>query len=150
MRRIEARRKKARPLRLRFSQSLASLRQRLSQAMVRSTIQRLGRTVKSKRDRRHDSLNADKGAERCERSFLVDIVDERRQDVRARCHKKNRRVQFLQGQHEDKRPGGKHTAIPGEIVTPMVVKGLIERDTGGHLALTDRGRAVLRAMLPDL
>ena len=45
MRRIEARRKKARPLRLRFSQSLASLRQRLSQAMVRSTIQRLGRTV---------------------------------------------------------------------------------------------------------
>ena len=32
MRRIEARRKKARPLRLRFSQSLASLRQRLSHA----------------------------------------------------------------------------------------------------------------------
>jgi Mn-dependent DtxR family transcriptional regulator len=32
----------------------------------------------------------------------------------------------------------------------MVVKGLVERDTGGHLALTDRGRAVLRAMLPDL
>jgi len=29
-------------------------------------------------------------------------------------------------------------------------KGLIERDTGGHLALTDRGRAVLRAVLPDL
>jgi hypothetical protein len=29
-------------------------------------------------------------------------------------------------------------------------KGLIERNTGGHLALTDRGRAVLRAMLPDL
>jgi hypothetical protein len=45
MRRIEARRKKASPLRLRFSQSFASLRQRLSQAMVRSTIQRLGRTV---------------------------------------------------------------------------------------------------------
>jgi len=43
MRRIEARRKKARPLRLRFSQSLASLRQRLSHAIVRSTIQRLGR-----------------------------------------------------------------------------------------------------------
>jgi Mn-dependent DtxR family transcriptional regulator len=32
----------------------------------------------------------------------------------------------------------------------MVVKGLIERDAGGHLALTDRGRAVLRAMLPEL
>jgi hypothetical protein len=28
----------------------------------------------------------------------------------------------------------KHTAIPGEIATTMVVKGLIERDTGGHLA----------------
>ena len=44
----------------------------------------------------------------------------------------------------------KHPAIPGEIVTTMVVKGLIERDTGGALSLTDRGRAVLRAMLPDL
>jgi hypothetical protein len=44
----------------------------------------------------------------------------------------------------------KHTAIPGEIVTTMVVKGMIERDAGGALALTDRGRAVLRAMLPDL
>ena len=43
MRRIEARRKNARAFRLRFSQSLASLRQRLSQAMVRSTIQRLGK-----------------------------------------------------------------------------------------------------------
>jgi hypothetical protein len=41
MRRIEARRKKASALRLRFSQSLVSLRQRLSQAMVRSTTQRL-------------------------------------------------------------------------------------------------------------
>jgi hypothetical protein len=29
-------------------------------------------------------------------------------------------------------------------------KGLIERNTSGHLALTDRGRAALRAMLPDL
>ena len=45
MRRIEARRKKASAFRLRFSQSLASLRQRLSQAMVRSTIQRLGKTT---------------------------------------------------------------------------------------------------------
>jgi hypothetical protein len=44
----------------------------------------------------------------------------------------------------------KHTAIPGEIVTTMVVKGLIERDTGGALTPTDRGRAVLRAMLPHL
>src|SRR5712664_842034 len=46
MRRIEARRKNARPLRLRFSQSLASRLQRLSQAIVRSTIQRLGSTAK--------------------------------------------------------------------------------------------------------
>ena len=45
MRRIEARRKNASALRLRFSQSLASLRQRLSQAMVRSTIQRWGKTT---------------------------------------------------------------------------------------------------------
>ncbi len=45
MRRIEARRKNARAFRLRFSQSLASLRHRLSQAKVRSTIQRLGKTT---------------------------------------------------------------------------------------------------------
>jgi hypothetical protein len=43
--RIEARRKNASPLRLRFSQSLASLRQRLSQAIVRSTVQRFGNTT---------------------------------------------------------------------------------------------------------
>jgi hypothetical protein len=30
------------------------------------------------------------------------------------------------------------------------VKGLIDRDAAGTLALTDRGRVVLRAMLPDL
>ena len=36
---------KASALRLRFSQSLASRRQRLSQAMVRSTTQRLGWTT---------------------------------------------------------------------------------------------------------
>src|SRR6266850_3106359 len=45
MRRIEARRKNASAFRLRFSQSLASLRQRLSHAMVRSMIQRLGKTT---------------------------------------------------------------------------------------------------------
>jgi hypothetical protein len=32
----------------------------------------------------------------------------------------------------------------------MVVKGLIDRDAGGALSLTDRGRAVLWAMLPEL
>src|SRR3954468_23875906 len=45
MRRIEARRRKASALQLRFSQSLASRRQRFSQAMVRSTIQRFGKTT---------------------------------------------------------------------------------------------------------
>src|ERR1019366_5843477 len=45
MRRIEARRKNASAFRLRFSQSLASLRQRLNHAIVRSTIQRLGNTT---------------------------------------------------------------------------------------------------------
>src|SRR5271165_7646276 len=43
IRRIEARRRKASDLRLRYSQSFANLRQRPSQARVRSTIQRLGR-----------------------------------------------------------------------------------------------------------
>ena len=47
MRRIEARRRKASALRLRHSQSLASLRQRPSQTRVRSTIQRLARTTKA-------------------------------------------------------------------------------------------------------
>jgi hypothetical protein len=31
----------------------------------------------------------------------------------------------------------------------LVVKGLMDRDTAGVLTLTERGRAVLRAMLPD-
>src|ERR1700740_3851568 len=42
MRRMEASFRNASALRLRFSQSLARRRQRLSHAMVRSTIQRLG------------------------------------------------------------------------------------------------------------
>ena len=46
MRRIDARRKNDSALRLRFSQSLASRRQRLSHAMVRSTTQRRGRITK--------------------------------------------------------------------------------------------------------
>jgi hypothetical protein len=32
----------------------------------------------------------------------------------------------------------------------MVVKGLLGRDAAGVLTLTNRGRAVLRAKLPDL
>jgi hypothetical protein len=46
MMRIEASLTKVSALRLRHSQSLASLRHRPSQAKVRSTIQRLGRTTK--------------------------------------------------------------------------------------------------------
>ena len=45
MRRIDARRKNAKAFRLRHSQSLVKRRQRLSHAMVRSTIQRLGKTT---------------------------------------------------------------------------------------------------------
>src|SRR5476651_844481 len=47
MRRMEARRRKASALWLRHSQSLASRRQRPSQAKVRSTIQRLGSAMKA-------------------------------------------------------------------------------------------------------
>jgi hypothetical protein len=43
-----------------------------------------------------------------------------------------------------------HAGITGEAVTAMIVKGLISRDAAGVLALTDRGRAVLRTMLLDL
>ena len=43
---MDASLRKATALRLRFSQSLANRRQRLSQAMVRSTTQRLGWTTK--------------------------------------------------------------------------------------------------------
>ena len=46
MRRMDASFKNARALRLRFSQSLARRRQRLSHAIVRSTIQRLGNCTK--------------------------------------------------------------------------------------------------------
>jgi hypothetical protein len=40
--------------------------------------------------------------------------------------------------------------ITAEIATALLLKGLLQRDTTGRLSLTDRGRAVLRAMLPDL
>jgi hypothetical protein len=42
-----------------------------------------------------------------------------------------------------------HAGITGEIVTTMIVKGLIERDALGDIALTDRGRTVFRAMLHE-
>ena len=40
--------------------------------------------------------------------------------------------------------------VPNETVIGLIVKGMISRHVGGTLMLTDRGRAVLRAMLPDL
>jgi hypothetical protein len=42
-----------------------------------------------------------------------------------------------------------HAGVPGETVTAMIGKGLITPD-GENIALTDRGRAVVRAMLPEL
>ena len=44
----------------------------------------------------------------------------------------------------------KHAKIAERVAIEVVVKGLMNRNTGGVLILTDRGRAVLRAMLPDL
>jgi hypothetical protein len=40
--------------------------------------------------------------------------------------------------------------ITGPTVTAVVVKGLIDKDATGALTLTDRGRTVVRAMLPEL
>ena len=37
--------------------------------------------------------------------------------------------------------------ITGANITAMVVRGLIERDTGNRLTLTDQGRAALDALL---
>jgi hypothetical protein len=37
-----------------------------------------------------------------------------------------------------------HAGITGATVTTMVVRGLIERDAGNRLTLTDRGRAASR------
>ena len=43
-----------------------------------------------------------------------------------------------------------HAGVLSETVTAMMVKGFVNRDTAGEIALTDSGRAVLRALLPDL
>jgi hypothetical protein len=44
----------------------------------------------------------------------------------------------------------RHAKIADRVATEVVVKGLIERGAAGTLTLTDRGRVVLRAMLPEL
>jgi hypothetical protein len=40
--------------------------------------------------------------------------------------------------------------ITAETAVALLLKGLLQRDTTGRLSLTDRGHAVLRAMLPEL
>jgi hypothetical protein len=40
--------------------------------------------------------------------------------------------------------------ISSDIVTAVIVKGLIQRDTAGRLSLTDEGRKALRALLGTL
>ena len=40
--------------------------------------------------------------------------------------------------------------VTGETVTALVVRGLIVRDGKGRLALTNDGRAALRALLSEL
>jgi hypothetical protein len=40
-----------------------------------------------------------------------------------------------------------HAGIIGATVTTMVVRGLIERDAGNRLTLTDQGRAELLALI---
>ena len=43
-----------------------------------------------------------------------------------------------------------HQGIPGETVASAIIDGLIVRDATGDIELTDRGRALLRALLTDL
>jgi hypothetical protein len=45
----------------------------------------------------------------------------------------------------------KKAAFNDVVISRLVAKGLVDRKPGGRaLSLTDLGRAVLRAMLPDL
>jgi hypothetical protein len=46
--------------------------------------------------------------------------------------------------------GWQKAGITSATVTAVVVKGLVDKDASGHLALRDSGRAVLRTMLPDI
>jgi hypothetical protein len=41
----------------------------------------------------------------------------------------------------------KRAGITGATVTAMIVRGLIERDAGHRLALTDEGRAAVAALI---
>jgi hypothetical protein len=44
----------------------------------------------------------------------------------------------------------RHAGLSSDTVSAVIVKQLISRDGAGMLGLTERGRAVLRAMLADL
>jgi hypothetical protein len=44
----------------------------------------------------------------------------------------------------------KRAGIMSETVTALIVRGLLVRDGVGRLALTNRGRDALRALLPGL
>jgi hypothetical protein len=44
----------------------------------------------------------------------------------------------------------RRVGITGETVTALIVKGLLVRDAEGRLALTDAGRAALRALRREL
>jgi hypothetical protein len=53
---------------------------------------------------------------------------------------------FRVGSGTDWQPAG----VTGETISALVVRGLIMKDIKGRLALTDDGRAALRALLPEL
>ena len=59
---------------------------------------------------------------------------------------RERMLLFCVGSETDWQRAG----VTGETVTNMIVKGLVVRDALGRPALTDDGRATLRALLPDL
>ncbi len=59
---------------------------------------------------------------------------------------RERLLLFCVGSSTSLQPAG----IPEETVTAMTVRGFISRDALGRLALTNSGRAALRALLPDL
>jgi len=69
-----------------------------------------------------------------------------REDIAADLAVRERVLLFCVASNTD----WEHAGIPGETVTAMIVKGLIERDAGGELDLTEQGLVALRGLLPDL
>ena len=107
---MEAQRRKASALRFRHSQSLASRRQRLSQAMVRSTIQRLGSTTNLRSVGSLDDLDVDLAADaaqsRLELGALVAAVgvelQQERVQAEQRAHQQHAAIAVLDvgGMHD--------------------------------------------------